>query len=74
MRGEPLDKTDDIIPLRPWEANAPTGQDTSSQRSHPKPPERVAFDRRELQTILGRDPLNAEALRLVDRLARSAAP
>ena len=48
-----MDKTDDIIPLRPWEANAPAGQDPSSQRSHQKPPERVAFDRRELQTILG---------------------
>lgn len=48
-----MDKTDDIIPLRPWEANAPAGQDASSQRSHQKPPERVAFDRRELQTILG---------------------
>jgi len=48
-----LDKTDDIIPLRPWEANAPAGQNLSSQ-SHPqKPPERVAFDRKELQTILG---------------------
>ena len=48
-----LDKTDGIIPLRPWEANAPAGQ-TLSNNPHPqKPPERVAFDRRELQTILG---------------------
>ena len=48
-----LDKTDDIIPLRPWEANAPAGQKPSSH-SHPqKPPERIAFDRKELQTILG---------------------
>jgi hypothetical protein len=47
-----LDKTDDIIPLRPWEANAPAGQ-PSPTASHHKPPERVAFDRKELQTILG---------------------
>jgi len=48
-----LDKTDGIIPLRPWEANAPAGQNNSSH-SHPqKPQERVAFDRKELQTILG---------------------
>lgn len=48
-----LDKTDDIIPLRPWDAGAPAGQDQHSQRSAQKPPERVAFDRKELQTILG---------------------
>ena len=48
-----LDKTDDIIPLRPWEANAPAGQSFSSQTNPQKPPERVAFDRKELQTILG---------------------
>ena len=48
-----LDKTDDIIPLRPWEANAPAGQKPSSH-SHPqKPPERITFDRKELQIILG---------------------
>jgi hypothetical protein len=40
-----LDKTEDIIPLRPWET-APTAGDR-------KPLERVAFDRKELQTILG---------------------
>ncbi len=40
-----MDKTDDIIPLRPWE--------TSSAAGHRKPQERVAFDRKELQTILG---------------------
>ncbi len=48
-----LDKTDDIIPLRPWEASAPAGQTLSSQPHPQKPPERVAFDRKELQTILG---------------------
>lgn len=48
-----LDKTDDIIPLRPWEANAPAGQAHSSQPSHQKAPDRVAFDRKELTTILG---------------------
>ncbi len=40
-----MDKTEDIIPLRPWET-----QPTAGDR---KPPERVAFDRKELQTILG---------------------
>jgi len=40
-----LDKTDDIISLRPWEASSPAG--------HRKPEARVAFDRKELQTILG---------------------
>ena len=48
-----LDKTDDIIPLRPWEANAPAGQSPSSQSHQQKSQERVAFDRKELQTILG---------------------
>ncbi|MCA3556252.1 MAG: DUF2794 domain-containing protein, partial [Aestuariivirga sp.] len=48
-----LDKTDDIIPLRPWGANAPAGQAPPRQQNPQKPPERVAFDRRELQTILG---------------------
>jgi len=48
-----LDKTDDIIPLRPWDSGAPAGQDPTSQRSPHKPVERVAFDRKELQTILG---------------------
>jgi len=53
MRGEELDKTDDIIPLRPWEANAPAGQAAASHPGAQKPPERVAFDRKELQVILG---------------------
>ena len=48
-----MDKTDDIIPLRPWEANAPAGSSSSSSSHQQKPAERVAFDRRELQTILG---------------------
>ena len=48
-----MDKTDDIIPLRPWEAHAPAGQSYSSPSQSQKPPERVAFDRKELQTILG---------------------
>ena len=48
-----MDKTDDIIPLRPWDANAQAGRDQASQRGPQKPPERVAFDRKELQTILG---------------------
>lgn len=47
-----MDKTDDIIPLRAWDTGAQPGRD-DSQRSAQKPPERVAFDRKELQTILG---------------------
>ena len=39
-----MDKTDGIIPLRPWEANAPAGQTLSSHPHPQKPPERVAFD------------------------------
>ena len=39
VKGGQLDKTDDIIPLRSW------GSGPSA--------ERVAFDRKELQTILG---------------------
>ena len=46
-----VDKTDDIIPLRPWGSGAPAGPtDTSAKPG--KPPERVAFDRHELQVIL----------------------
>ena len=48
-----MDKTDGIIPLRPWDHGSPAGRDETSQRSTQKPPERVAFDRKELQTILG---------------------
>ena len=40
-----MDKTEDIIPLRPWQAT-PTAGDRNS-------PQRVSFDRKELQTILG---------------------
>lgn len=40
-----MDKTEDIIPLRPWAAASTAGDR--------RPPERVAFDRKELQTILG---------------------
>lgn len=39
-----LDKTDDIVSLRPW--------DTGSGAGRQLPPEQVAFDRKELQTIL----------------------
>ncbi len=51
-RGGQLDKTEDIIPLRPWDTGPSAGRDDASQRSNQKPPERVSFDRRELQTIL----------------------
>ena len=47
-----MDKADDIIPLRPWDTGARAGGEETSNRGT-RPPERVAFDRRELQTILG---------------------
>jgi hypothetical protein len=47
-----MDKTDDIIPLRPWDTGAQAGRDEAASRSV-KPPERVSFNRQELQTILG---------------------
>ena len=45
-----MDSTEDIIPLRPW-APAPTAGQSEAKPG--KPPERVAFDKSELQTILG---------------------
>lgn len=47
-----MDKTDDIIPLRPWGSGAPAGHSEASGKPG-KAPERVAFDRQELQAILG---------------------
>ena len=52
-RGGPLDRTEDIVTLRPWNGGSTAGRDETSNTPAPKPPERVAFDRRELQTILG---------------------
>ncbi|WP_373505027.1 DUF2794 domain-containing protein [Aestuariivirga sp.] len=46
-----MDKTEDIVPLRPWGSGASPGRDESGSRGH-KPPEQVAFDRKELQAIL----------------------
>ncbi len=48
-----MDETEDIIPLRPWGSGPTAGRDDGIQRIAHKPPERVAFDRKELQTILG---------------------
>ncbi len=50
MRGGPLDESKDIIPLRPWDATPPAGREENRTA---RTPARVAFDRRELQTILG---------------------
>jgi hypothetical protein len=47
-----VEKTDDIVPLRPWDSGTRAGREEVSNRSA-KPPEKVAFDRHELQTILG---------------------
>ena len=47
-----MDKTDDIIPLRPWDTGTPAGRaaarDRADRRTAP-----VTFDRKELQIILG---------------------
>ena len=48
--GGPLDESKDIIPLRPWDTGALAGREDSRNA---KAPERVSFDRKELQTILG---------------------
>lgn len=45
-----MDESKDIIPLRPWDTGPSAGREETSSA---KAPERVAFDRRELQTILG---------------------
>ncbi len=45
-----MDKTEDIIPLRPWGSASQAGP---AEPRPGKPPERVAFDKSELQTILG---------------------
>jgi hypothetical protein len=44
-----LDKTDDIIPLRHWDAAPAAGERKTTDRAAM----RVVFDRKELQTILG---------------------
>ena len=44
-----MDKTDDIIPLRHWETSPVAGERKPQERVTT----RVAFDRKELQTILG---------------------
>jgi hypothetical protein len=49
-----LDKTtEEIIPLRPWGTGPAAGAEDQAQRAGQKAPERVCFDRKELQTILG---------------------
>ena len=47
-----MDKTEEIITLRPWDTGPSAGREEPSQPVA-RAPERVAFDRRELQTILG---------------------
>jgi hypothetical protein len=47
-----LDKAEDIISLRPRDTGAQAGREEASNRAQ-KPPEQVAFDRKELQAILG---------------------
>ena len=47
-----LDKNEDIIPLRPWETAAPAGRGDARDQAR-KPVEQVAFDRKELNIILG---------------------
>ncbi len=50
MRGGPLDESKDIITLRPWSTGSLAGREDSKNSVAPQ---RVAFDRKELQTILG---------------------
>jgi hypothetical protein len=45
-----LDESKDIILLRPWDTGALAGRE---ENRNAKAPARVAFDRKELQTILG---------------------
>ena len=47
-----MDKTDDIIPLRPWDAGVPAGRADAANRNV-KPVEQITFNRQELQAILG---------------------
>lgn len=47
-----MDKTEDIIPLRPWDTGSPAGEPETRDRAH-KLSLQVAFDRKELQVILG---------------------
>ena len=48
-----MEKNEDIIPLRPWDTGAPAGRDEASLSRAQRPPEQVAFNRSELQAILG---------------------
>lgn len=47
-----MDKTDDIIPLRPWNTGSAAGQPDARDSAGRQAPQ-VVFDRKELQTILG---------------------
>ena len=46
-----MDKTDDIIPLRPWDTGTPAGQAAARDRADRRTAQ-VTFDRKELQIIL----------------------
>ncbi len=46
-----LDKTEDIISLRPWDAGSPAGQTEARDRAARQSPQ-ISFDRKELQVIL----------------------
>lgn len=47
-----MDKTEDIIPLRPWDTGTPAGQADARDRAD-RHSAQVTFDRKELQVILG---------------------
>jgi hypothetical protein len=47
-----LDKNEDIIPLRPWDTGTPAGRENARETAG-RPAEQVAFDRKELNLILG---------------------
>lgn len=51
-QGGALDRTEDIIPLRPWDTGTPAGQAEARDRTDRRTAQ-VTFDRKELQIILG---------------------
>ena len=47
-----MDNNEDIVPLRPWSTGTPAGQE-DARRSTDRRIEQIAFDRKELNIILG---------------------
>lgn len=47
-----LDSNEDIVPLRPWSTGTPAGSD-DARRAAERRADQIAFDRKELNVILG---------------------